>query len=141
LGFYLAVGLVWFGFFFFVFWVEDQIRVVKLRPCLVFLGFGFLGMGSGIMGGGSEGEKEGERHVALSLKPPLSPLRVRASRHGNLHVEVSRLGHTNTTLHDPSPLYSPCASPFAPDLSVPEVGFFFFFFFYFSPLGFFFCGC
>ncbi|CAK9209058.1 unnamed protein product [Sphagnum troendelagicum] len=77
-------------------------------------------MGSGIMGGGSEGEKEGERHVALSLKPPLSPLRVRASRHGNLHVEVSRLGNTITTLHDPSPLYSPCASPFAPDLSVPE---------------------
>jgi hypothetical protein len=137
LGFYLAVGLVWFGLFFFWGGVSDQSR--EAPSVFGFLGFGFLGMGSGIMGGGSKGEKEGERHVALSLKPPLSPLKVRASRHGNLHVEVSRLGHTNTTLHDPSPLYSPCASPFAPDLSVPEVGFFFFFF-HFFPLGFFFSG-
>lgn len=128
---------MFFLFFFFFFGGgSDQSR--EAPSVFGFLGFGFLGMGSGIMGGGSEGEKEGERHVALSLKPPLSPLRVRASRHGNLHVEVSRLGNTITTLHDPSPLYSPCASPFAPDLSVPEVGFFFFF--YFLPLGFFFCG-
>ncbi len=58
--------------------------------------------------------------TASHFRPPLTPLRVRAPRQANLHVDVGRVGHAPA--HDLTPLYSPCASPFAPDLSVPEVG-------------------
>ena len=70
---------------------------------------------------GSQGE---ERERRSALKPPASPMSQRTSSRGRakLHVDVSRLSQSAGALDcTHPPLYSPLASPFAPDLSTMEV--------------------
>jgi hypothetical protein len=60
-----------------------------------------------------------------ALKPPTSPMSHRAPSRGGrgLHVDVSRMSQSAGALDSTHPpLYSPLASPFAPDLATLEVG-------------------
>lgn len=81
------------------------------------------GMGNDKELHGQEGSAgTGERLSAM--KPPTSPMSQRTpSRGRGLHVDVSRLSQSAGALDSTHPpLYSPLASPFAPDLSTVEVG-------------------
>jgi 1D-myo-inositol 3-kinase len=69
------------------------------------------------------GHESEERERGLAMKPPTSPMTRRAPSWSGrgLHVDVSRLCQSAGALDSSHPpLYSPLASPFAPDLTTEE---------------------
>lgn len=82
--------------------------------------------GFAVMGGdGEHGQDSNHTEERfLAMKPPTSPrsaLRSLSSRNRRLQVDVSRLSLSGTVNCTHPPLYSPLASPFAPDPATKEV--------------------